>query len=724
MPKYVNYIASKGLSCYTVNQAPEKGVFFQRGKRRPFLAGRNAFYMKTTGNSEDDEAVRIKRKRKGPGKVRRVLLTIFLLLVITGSIVVGTLAIYVLVFVKPENIDLANASLKFTSLVYATDDSGSTYTLSQINGSQNRIWISIDQIPDNMKNAFVSTEDQRFYEHEGVDWKRTVSAFANFFLHFYATDQGGSTITQQLIKNIDGNTYNRNPTVKIKEIVTALQLEKKYSKDQILESYLNTIPLGGSAYGVQAAANTYFGKNVQDLDLAQCALIAGLTQAPNSDNPLKYPAKAKKRQLYVLKNMLDQKMITQAQYTAAAAEALTYVNTQTTTTIHSWFVDQVTEDVIDDLVSEKGYKRAYATSLVLNGGLKIYSTYNSDVQTAMDSVYVTNANNSDDWLSGKNGTYQSAMVVMNYSGAVLGIEGGRGTKTANLTFSRATNMLRSPGSAIKPIGVYGPAIDMGLINWSSTFQDAPITSNGSLWPHNDDSWTYENMSVPEALAQSKNTIAIRIEQLLTPANTLNYLINKLGFTTLVKTADKNGNSDTNLGIGIGSLTKGVSVEAMCAAYQVFGNGGVYHKPYTYTKVLDSNGNVLLQNKTTSVQAFSKETATIVNRLLQNDVTNGTGYNAKLSTTTVGGKTGTTDSGRDRWFVGITPDFVGAVWSGYDDNKEMYTTNNPSVLAWRKVMEQIKANQTYKTFSVWGNVVQGSDGGWYKASSASSTASSQ
>ncbi len=674
--------------------------------------------MKAAGNNKPPASKRAasgsnKAERHVANTIGKVFLTLFLLVVITGSIVVGTLAVYILVFVKPENIDLTNAQLKFTSMIYANDSSGNPQLVSQINGGENRIWVSIDQIPDNLKNAFISTEDQRFYEHEGVDWKRTIGAFANFFLHFYSTDQGGSTITQQLIKNINGDTYNRKPGVKIAEIVTALNLEKKFSKDQILESYLNTIPLGGSSYGVEAASESYFGKSAKDLDLAQCAVLAGITQSPNGYNPLKHPDKAKTRQVYVLKNMLTQKMITQAQYNQAAAEPLTYVGQQPA--IRSWFVDQVINDVIDDLVSQKGYMRTRATSMVLNGGLKIYSTLNPTVQSAMDNVYQTNANSSDIWLAGKNGTYQSAMVITDYSGAVLGIEGARGAKTTNLGFSRATDMLRSPGSSIKPIGVYGPAIEQGLINWSSTFQDSPpITLNGSPWPHNDDSWSYQTMTVPEALAQSKNTIAVRIEQLVKPATTVNFLTNKLGFTTLVTKADKNGNSDMGLAVGIGSLTKGVSVETMAAAYQPFGDGGLYNKPYTYTKVLDSNGNVLLENKATGTRAFSQETSTIVNRLLQNDVTNGTGVKAQLSSTTVGGKTGTTDNGWDRWFVGITPDYVGATWCGYDDNKEMYTRDNPSVIAWHAVMQKIQSALPYKTFPVWGDVVQGADGGWYKA----------
>ncbi|HCC00343.1 MAG TPA: transglycosylase [Ruminococcaceae bacterium] len=673
--------------------------------------------MKSTGRSKPTDSKTAKKAVQNSGGQRvahgakKVLLTLFLLIIITGSIVVGALSVYILVFVKPQNIDLTNAQLKFTSMIYANDSSGNPQVVSQINGGVDRIWVGIDQVPDNLKNAFISTEDQRFYEHEGVDWKRTISAFANFFLHFYASDQGGSTITQQLIKNINGDTFNRKPGVKIQEIVTALNLEKRFSKDQILESYLNTIPLGGSSYGVQAASNVYFGKNVKDLDLAQCAVLAGLTQSPNNYNPLKYPDRAKQRQLYVLKNMLGQKMITQAQYDQASTEQLSYVGQKAE--IRSWFADQVVEDVTNDLVKQKGYTKAYAENMVLNQGLKIYSTVDQGVQSSMDSIYQANSSNTDIWLKGKSGTYQSAMIVMNYSGAVMGIEGGRGAKTTNSGWDRATDSTRSPGSSIKPIGVYGPAIENGLITWSSSFKDSPPTTvGGSPWPHNDDEWSEQMMSVPDALAQSKNTIAVRIEQMLKPINTINFLTNNLGFTTLQKTTDKNGNNDNGLSVALGSLTNGVSVETMAAAYQPFGNGGIYNKPYTYTKVLDSNGNVLLENKPTASRAFSQETSTIMNRLLQYDVTNGTGAAAKLSETEVGGKTGTTDNGLDRWFVGITPDYVGAVWCGYDKNKEMYTTNNPSVYVWHSVMDKVQSSIPSKTFPVWGNVVQ-SNGGWYK-----------
>lgn len=666
--------------------------------------------------------------QKGAGRnvargVGRFFLTLFLLVVITVSIVGGTLAVYILVFVKPQDIDLSNPELKFTSMIYANDASGTPQLVSQVNGGQDRIWVSIDQVPDNLKNAFISTEDKRFYEHEGVDWQRTAGAFLNFFLHFYSSNQGGSTITQQLIKNINGDTYNRTPGVKIAEIVTARSLETQYSKDQILESYLNTIPLGGSAYGVQAAANVYFGKDVKDLDLAQCAVLAGLTQAPNSYNPLKHPDKAKSRQEYVLSNMLSQKMITNAQYDAAKAEKLTYVGQKPA--IRGWFEDQVINDVINDLVSQKGYKKDKATSMVLTGGLKIYSTMDTRVQGILDDVYQNNVNNTNDWAKvttsdpkQKDAMYQSGMVVMDYTGKVVAVEGRRGAKTTNLGLSFATGSNRSPGSSIKPIGVYGPAIEQGLISWNTVFQDAPPTTvNGKPYPSNDDYWSYQNLTVAEALARSKNTIAVNIGLKLTAKTSLSYLLGRLGISDqhILAKADKNGNSDTGPSLFIGGLTSGPTVEEMAAAYQVFGNGGIYNKPYTYTKVVDNNGNTILENKPTGTRAFSQETATIVNRLLQNNVAQsyGTGHAASLSSTTVGGKTGTTNNNFDRWFVGITPDYVGAVWTGYETPVTMNTSSNPALVAWRAVMSKVQATLDSKTFPAWGDVVQASDGGWYK-----------
>ena len=678
----------------------------------------------------------------------KVFLTLVLICVITGSLVVGAVALYVIGFVKPYDIDLSNAKLKFTSIVYATDPSTKTpVQIDELSGDQNRIWVNLSDVPDNLRNAFIATEDQRFNEHEGVDIKRTVGAFANMVLHFNPSAGGGSTITQQLIKNLENNNFNRTIPVKIREIVTALDMEQKYTKNQILEAYLNTINLSNNCYGVQTAANLYFGKQVKDLDLAQCAVLAGVTENPNAYNPYKHPDNVKTRQKYVLSNMYKQKMITKQQYDAAVAEPLTY--NPKTTVVHSWFVDTVINDVADDLCTQKGYTHDYALSQIYTQGYQIYTTENLQVQSAMDAVYT------DDkyWNKGPDGNYyNSAMMIVDYSGQVAGIEGDRGKKSANMILDRASDptFKRQPGSSIKPLADYGPAIELGLINWSSGVEDGPVTTmGGKPWPYdggaNNPDWdtnpdgSYRNIPVVEALARSKNAVAAQILQRLTPLKSYNFLTGKLGFTSLVKSrTDKDGKvySDIGIWLSIGALTDGVTVREMAGAYEIYGDGGVYTKPYTYTKVLDSSGNVVLQNKPTAIQAVSPETATIVNKLLQQNIQRSDGTANRLASLTFpcGGKTGTTTQNYDRWFCGVTPDYVGVVWTGYDKNKDMTESTNPAMMAWKYVMTKVQANLPDKSFPVAGNLVQarydswsgtidpsGDAVGWYKATDPAVTA---
>ena len=669
----------------------------------------------------------------------KALLTIVLIGVITGSLVVGAVAVYVIGFVKPYTIDLSNAKLKFTSIVYANDPSSKTpVKIDELSGDQNRIWSNLSDIPDNLRNAVIATEDQRFNEHEGVDIRRTVGAFANMVLHFHPTAGGGSTITQQLIKNLENNTFNRTIPVKIREIVTALDVEKKYTKNQILEAYLNTINLSNNCYGVQTAANLYFGKQVKDLDLAQCAVLAGITENPTAYNPYKHPDNVKTRQKYVLSSMYKQKMITKQQYDAAVAEPLTY--NPKTAVVHSWFVDTVINDVANDLCKQKGYTHDYAVSQIYTQGYQIYTTENTQVQAQMDAVYT------DDqyWNKGSDGNYyNSAMMMVDYSGQIVGIEGDRGKKSANMILDRASDptFKRQPGSSIKPLADYGPAIELGLINWSSGVQDAPITMDGKLWPNdegeNNTGWdinpdgSYRSIPVVEALARSKNAVAVQIIERLTPIKSYNFLTGKLGFTSLVKSKTISGKvySDIAPWLAIGAITDGVTVREMAGAYEIYGDGGVYIKPYTYTKVLDSSGSVVLENKPSAVQAVSPETATIVNKLLQQNIhrSDGTAYRLSSLPFPCGGKTGTTTQNLDRWFCGVTPDYVGVVWTGYDKNKDMGNVTNPAMMAWKYVMTKVESGLPAKSFPVTGSLVQarydsytgtidpnGDDVGWYKA----------
>ena len=667
--------------------------------------------MKKTSTKPAAGKKKVKKKSKAAliaGKFGRIFVTVMQICVITGCIVVGAVALYVMNFVKPYNINLTDAQLKFTTQIYANDPgTGNPNVIQEVSGSENRIWVDIQNVPKNLTNAIISTEDQRFNEHEGVDVKRTLGAFANYFFHFYSSNQGGSTITQQVVKNLEGNVYNRTPSIKIREIITALNVEQKFSKDQILQTYVNTIPLGNGCYGMQTAANMYFGKDVKDLDLAQCALLAGIIKSPSGDEPYNHLQNALTRQKYVLQNMLSQKMITKAEYTAAVNEKITIVPKKTT--VRSWFVDQVITDVTNDLMSQKGCSKETAQNMIFSQGLKIYTTENPTIQADMDTVFTSDQYKSLFYHPSNKDYFNGSMIIADYSGRILGIEGSQGAKTTNMPLNYATQTTRQPGSSFKPICSYGPAIDQDLIDWSSMYFDGPVkVLNGKDWPKDDEAWSMANRTIDEALTQSLNTIAVRVEQLVGSRSSYNFLTNKLGFTTLTSKPDKNGDDDADsLGITLGMLQNGVTVREMVGAYEIFGNGGVFNKPYTYTKVEDADGNIILQNKPAAIQAISPETATIMNELMQNVVESGTGTAAQLSNCPVAGKTGTTSDNKDRWWMGDTPEYVGGVWTGYDMPKDMGgLSTNPAVLVWHAVMQLVEKNRNQaNNFPMSGNVVQ-------------------
>lgn len=683
------------------------------------------------------------RSKKSKGKsvaagIGKGILTVMLVAIIFCCVVAGVMTLYVVNFVKPYNISLNESDLKSTSIIYAKDSASNSQTaLAEISGSENRIWVSLSGTPKNLRNAIISTEDMRFNEHEGVDFRRTVYSFANMIFHFNKTNQGGSTITQQLIKNIQGNISERTPAVKLREIITAVDVEKKYSKDQILEAYMNIIPLGNSCYGVQTASNMYFGKDVKDIDLAQAALLAGIIQAPESYEPYKHMTQAQVRQKYVLKNMLTQKMITNAEYTAAINEKITL--TAKKTTVRGWFVDQVIRDVIADLQTQKGYSAAVAENYVYTGGLRIYTTEDTKVQAAIDAVYTAN---SDDYFKAWDGTkYQSSMLICDYTGKILGMVGSTGAKTGNMVLNRSTMSYRPAGSSFKPICTYALAIEKGLVNWSTLIMDSPSENvNGSQWPKDDEPWTNANMTIDTALTQSRNAVAVRVCKDVGVTNCFNFLTQKLGFSeSLSKDVDSSGDSDAySLGLTLGMFSKkskGASAREMAASYQIFGNGGIYYKPYTYSSVTDASGNIILQNRPVGIQAISSDTSTIMNRLMQNVVKSGTGTGAQLSNCPVAGKTGTTPDNYDRWWVGCTPEYVGAVWTGYDTPRSIGRGDNPSVTIWHAVFEKLEANRdASKDFPYSGTVVQeaydpatgkvaasGAATGWYSTSDPAVTA---
>ncbi len=637
---------------------------------------------------------RKKRKSRRYQSIRLFLITVGLIALCTMFICGSVFALYMTTSIDSKlDIGAETMNLNYTSVVYYTDADGNEHQLEQLFATQNRTWADLNEMPKHLMNAAISIEDERFEYHKGVDWYRTAGAAVNLFFKM-RSDFGGSTITQQLVKNLTGD---KQATVqrKLQEIMRARYIERHHTKDDIIELYLNTIYLGQGCYGVRTAAEVYFNKDVSELTLAECASIIGITNLPTYYDPFINPDNNKKRQVNILNKMLELKKITKEEYDEAIGQELVFTRekrAEQITSKQSYFVDQVIEDVISDLMEEKGYSYQVAEKMIYSGGLKIYATIDPKIQSAMDNVF-KNASNFPTYK----GSVQPecAMVVMDpYSGNVLGIVGGRGEKTLNRGLNRATNSYRQPGSSIKPLAVYAPAIEYGLINPQSPVDDAPIkVLNNSSYPKNESRTYAGRMTILSGLEDSLNTVAMRTLVDLTPERSFNFMTANLGFTSL------NREKDINLApLSLGALTKGVSVLEMAAAYSTFPNRGNYTTPRTYTKVLDNQNKVLLENNSTVIDAMSEKTAAYMNYMLQKVVTQGTGVYAKLN----GGmpaaaKTGTTDDDKDRWFVGYTPYYCGAVWFGYDKPKQISKSLSPALTVWKKVMNEIHSGLENKNF---------------------------
>lgn len=632
-------------------------------------------------------------------------LKIFLKLFL-GAFLVGALLIAALViagcfgfFGMDKDFDVNSLDLNFTSVIYYVDDNGEAHELERLYKSQNRVWADISKIPKHLQDAFVAIEDERFYNHNGVDLPRTIKATATYIFQG-GSSFGGSTITQQLVKNIT-NDKDVRPDRKIREMWRAMEIERKYSKEQILELYLNTIYLANNCNGVQAAANKYFGKDVSELSLAECASIAGITQYPSKYDPLANPDSNIEKQRVVLKKMLELEKISQEEYDAAVAEKLAFSDHALKTDGHvqSYFIDQLINDLIADFQKKKGYSAEFAEKTIYNSGLKIYATIDPTVQKAMENVYENTANFPG--MSGKT-TPQSSMVVLDpRTGGIKGIVGGIGKKSGDRILNRASQTYRQPGSTIKPLAVYAPAIEQGKLMPSTIVEDAPIDING--WkPTNYYSGYKGKVTARTALKESMNTPAVRVLQDVGVDYSYDFLTKKLGFTSLVSGETRNGNrySDKNLSsLALGGLTDGMSATQMAAAYATFANNGLYNKPHSYTRVVNSSGKIVLENNDEPSVAMSESTAYLTNTMLQSVIKNGTGTAAKLaSNMPAGGKTGTTDEQNDRWFAGFTSYYVGVVWYGYDQPKSLeFLTYHPCMPIWKKVMDAIHTNLPVKDF---------------------------
>ena len=655
-------------------------------------------------------------------------LTVFLsgLLIVTTVFLIFVIPTYIrserkIDFFSSNQIvdNVKNMEINMTSIIYVQNKKGDWVEYQRLHGTENRIWVSFDKMPKYLGDAFVAIEDERFWENSGVDWKRTAGAIANRLLKFNSTEFGGSTITQQLIKNVT-NDRDKDAMRKIREIVRALLISKKLTKTEILEAYLNTIPLANGICGVQVAANYYFNKDVSELTLTESAALAAITNNPSKYNPLteKGAEQNEKRRRLVLDKMLELGKITYEEYDKAYNEKLKLDDSQEDDyeiEINSYFVDTLIDQVIDELAEKYNCDTKTASMMFYNGGFKIYSTLNPDIQSSMEKVYTdintyfpqTAAN-----LNGEKVHAQSAMTVMDYSGHIVGIVGGAGEKTTNRGLNRATKSPRQPGSTMKPIGVYALAIDKDIVNYSSKVLDQPIKNyygTGKSGPKEWYGYYKGTVSLNYAIRKSMNTVPVRLLQEVGIDTSYDFLVNKLNCKHLVP-------EDKNLAaLALGGTNYGLTTTESAAAYAIFGNKGVYHKPTTYYKVERANGEVIFDYDETGTQAISPASATIMNHLLQEVVygSEGTGggiarYNSGMKAYA---KTGTSSESKDLWMVAGTPYYVGSVWYGFDIQSEV-SNGGSAAKIWKAVMSEVHKSLEKKEFEDSDDVVK-SGGGYYK-----------
>lgn len=591
--------------------------------------------------------------------------------------------------------DIGAFDMRLSSTIWVDGGDGNFREYEQFKSTDNRVWVDLADVPKDMQNAFVAIEDQRFYSHHGVDIKRTFGAVLNVFLKGDSS-YGGSTITQQLVKNITQDKERTNAR-KMREISRSLVLETKLSKEQILELYMNSIYLSQGVHGVQAASYVYFGKSVDKLSLAQCASIAGITQYPTTYDPIINPENNRKKQLVVLDKMLELGFINQTQYQEAVSEELDFSHGRVASSsengseAQSYFADHIFEQAKKDLMKEFDYSEQYTENLLYNGGLQIYATMDPEIQSIAEEYY----ENPDNFpkFSGTD-IPQSAIIVTDpSSGQLKAIVGGRGLKSEDRVLNRATQSKRQPGSTIKPIAAYAPAIEENMINLSSYINNAPISIDG--WkPSNANGRFSGPVSVKTAVAWSYNMPAIRTVQTLTVEKSFEYLHDKMHMTSLVDKQVKNGKvySDKNLSsLALGGLTNGVTPLEMSTSYSCLANGGMYIEPTSYTKICDKNGKVIYEKKPQKNRVFSAETAFLTQQLLKGVVTSGTAGGSKIQGMATCGKTGTTDDNKDKWFIGFTPYYCTTVWFGFDKPKVISTGSNPAIGIWRDIMTEIHSD---------------------------------
>lgn len=730
------------------------------------------------GTSKKQKSMNSKATQVGK-KASVVFIKAFLICLLAAGVVGLCAGIGVVKGVIDNAPDIDNTSVIPRGFKSVMLDSEGNKMADLITAGSNRIWVDIENVPEHVQHAFVAIEDERFYEHNGIDIKGIIRAGVKGITSGFKKTEGASTITQQLLKNsvfdfMSESTMAEKVERKLQEQYLAIKLEKTMTKDEILEAYLNTINLGQNTLGIQAAANRYFNKDVSELTVSEAAVIAGITKSPNAYNPISNPEKNKERRELVLLYMLEQGYLSQEEYEEAMEDDV-YARIQTTNeikstaTVYSYYVDAAIENVINDLQEVKGYTSQQAYNLVYNGGLTIETAMDPEIQAIMDEEmaneenYPANVKIGLDYAltivkpDGTQNNYskemmekyfkeneyskfellfdseedaqahidaykealveegdtvyervemtvqpQISMVIMDQStGYVKGMVGGRGEKTASLSLNRATDTVRQPGSTFKPVAVYAPALDSAGLTLATTQFDAPFNySDDEKKPvRNWNGEAYQGWSsIRKGIEQSMNIVAVKTLTQITPSLGLTYLEN-MGITTLITGTNAQGLSDNTQSLALGGITNGVTNLELTAAYATIANGGVYTKPVLYTRILDHDGNVLIDNTQSYTRTVLKDsTAWLLTSAMKDVVNQGTGGAVKFSGMTIAGKTGTTSKNNDVWFVGYTPYYTAGIWGGYDNNHKLAKgeTSYHKVI-WKKVMSRIHEDLANKDF---------------------------
>lgn len=729
------------------------------------------------------------RSTKWGRKIAITIVQVILSMILIVGIIGASAAIGIfkgVIATAPDMSDIDVSPSNFSTFVY--DNEGNQIS-KLVAADSNRIMVSSEQIPQDLKDAFVALEDSRFYTHNGIDIRGLVRAGVTAVRTGFKDVQGASTITQQLIKNsVFPNFIHEDGLLdslkrKIQEQYLAIELEKIMDKDTILVNYLNTINLGQNTLGVQAASLRYFNKDVSELTLSECGVIAAITQNPTKYNPITNPEHNADRRKKVFNDMKDQGFITQEEYDTAMADdvysRIQNVNAEISSdNINSYFVDALTDQVYEDLL-EAGYTETQAYKLIYSGGLSIYSTMDSSIQSIVDEVFTNEENfpekvkwqldyaltikkangdlenhsmemyraffrqTDDDFnmlYSSQDEAYEaiqeyiaavleegdevfaesislvaqpqaSITIQDQYTGYVVAMYGGRGEKTASKTLNRSTDTVRQPGSTFKILAAYAPAIDCYGMTLANVYNDAEFWYTYTLEPKQVLNYSRSHggmTTLREGIIGSINVVAVKTLTEITPQLGFDYLQN-FGFTSLVE-MNEEGLSDIQQSLALGGITDGVSNFELNAAYATIANNGVYNEPTLYTKVLDHEGNVILDKTNTDSHSVLSEVSAFLLTDAMRDVVEhpgGTGGRCRLSNMVVAGKTGTTSNNKDSWFAGFTPYYTCTTWVGYDNNAKMNSsTETPlSRTLWKKVMSAIHEDLENKPFNKPDDILQ-------------------